>query len=159
VLPPRQLRLAAWRAVFTALRHNPVLAARHHHLVGRTENPLTDTQARVAVAASLLRQLHAVIVTRTITRKVSLRAAAATARSRAARGMSACLGVVHAAGSRAPQAAAAVVTAGACEHGQESAPRALKAGRLPGNGSIVTHQRYPGPLPKWRVCRSWLGYA
>ena len=29
-----------------------------------TDNPLTDTQARVAVAASLLRQLHAVIVTR-----------------------------------------------------------------------------------------------
>jgi len=51
--------------VFTALRHNPVLAARHAHLVGRAENPLTDTQARVAVAASLLRQLHAVIVTGT----------------------------------------------------------------------------------------------
>lgn len=60
-----ELRLAAWRAVFTALRHNPVLAARHAHLSGRAENPLTDTQARVAVAASLLRQLHAVIVTGT----------------------------------------------------------------------------------------------
>jgi transposase len=60
-----ELRLAAWRAVFTALQHNPVLAARHAHLVGRAENPLTDTQARVAVAASLLRQLHAVTVTRT----------------------------------------------------------------------------------------------
>jgi transposase len=60
-----ELRLAAWRAVFTALRHNPVLAARHAHLVGRSDNPLTDTQARVAIAASLLRQLHAVIVTRT----------------------------------------------------------------------------------------------
>jgi transposase len=60
-----ELRLAAWRAVFGALRHNPVLAARHAHLVGRADNPLTDTQARVAVAASLLRQLHAVIVTRT----------------------------------------------------------------------------------------------
>ncbi len=59
------LRLAAWRAVFTALQHNPVLAARHAHLVGRADNPLTDTQARVAVAASLLRQLHAVILTRT----------------------------------------------------------------------------------------------
>jgi transposase len=59
------LRLAAWRAVFTALVHNPVLAARHAHLVGRADNPLTDTQARVAVAASLLRQLHAVITTRT----------------------------------------------------------------------------------------------
>ena len=51
--------------MFTALVHNPVLAARHAHLVGRTDNPLTDPQARVAVAASLLRQLHAVIVTRT----------------------------------------------------------------------------------------------
>jgi transposase len=60
-----ELRLAAWRAVFTALRHNPVLAARHAHLTGRADNPLTDTQARVAVAASLLRQLHAVILTRT----------------------------------------------------------------------------------------------
>jgi transposase len=60
-----ELRLAAWRAVFGALHHNPVLAARHAHLTGRTDNPLTDTQARIAVAASLLRQLHAVIVTRT----------------------------------------------------------------------------------------------
>ena len=60
-----QLRLAAWRAVFAALPHNPVLAARHAHLLGRSEHPLTDTQARVAVAASLLRQLHAVIATRT----------------------------------------------------------------------------------------------
>lgn len=60
-----ELRLAAWRAVFSALQHNPVLAARHTHLTGRTDNPLTDTQARVACAASLLRQLHAVIVTGT----------------------------------------------------------------------------------------------
>lgn len=57
-----ELRLAAWRAVFTALIHNPVLAARHAHLTGRADNPLTDTQARVAVAASLL---HALVVTRT----------------------------------------------------------------------------------------------
>ena len=42
-----------------------MLAARHAHLVGRADNPLTDTQARVAIAASLLRQLHAVIITRT----------------------------------------------------------------------------------------------
>jgi transposase len=41
-----ELRLAAWRAVFTALVHNPVLAARHRHLTTRAENPLTDTQAR-----------------------------------------------------------------------------------------------------------------
>jgi transposase len=60
-----ELRLAAWRAVFTALQHNPVLAARYHHLTTRAQNPLTDTQARVAVAAALLRQLHAVVVTHT----------------------------------------------------------------------------------------------
>jgi len=60
-----ELRLAAWRATFAALRHNPVLAARHAHLVGRDEHRLSDAQARVAVTASLLRQLHAVIVTRT----------------------------------------------------------------------------------------------
>lgn len=57
------LRLAAWRAVFTALQHNPVLAARYQLLTGRAQHPLTDTQARVAVAASLLRQLHAMILT------------------------------------------------------------------------------------------------
>ncbi|MDN5931669.1 MAG: IS110 family transposase [Pseudonocardia sp.] len=60
-----ELRLAAWRAVWGALRHNPVLAARHRELTTRADNPLTDTQARVAVAASLLRQLHAVITTGT----------------------------------------------------------------------------------------------
>jgi transposase len=60
-----ELRLAAWRATFAALRHNPVLAARHAHLTGRTDHPLTDAQARVAVAASLLRQLHAVVTTAT----------------------------------------------------------------------------------------------
>jgi transposase len=59
------LRRAAWQAVFPALQHNPVLAARHAHLTSRAEHRLTDTQARVAVAASLLRQLHAVILTRT----------------------------------------------------------------------------------------------
>jgi len=58
------LRLAAWRAVWGALPHNPVLAARHHHLRTRETNRLTDHQARVAVAGSLLRQLHAVIVHR-----------------------------------------------------------------------------------------------
>ncbi|MGH3816000.1 MAG: IS110 family transposase [Pseudonocardiaceae bacterium] len=60
-----QLRLAAWRAVYAALRHNSVLAARHAHLTGRADNKLTDAQARVAVAGSLLRQLHAVITTGT----------------------------------------------------------------------------------------------
>ena len=60
-----ELRAAAWRAVFAALQHNPVMAARHAHLTGRAEQPLTDTQARIAIAAGLLRQLHAVIVTAT----------------------------------------------------------------------------------------------
>ena len=60
-----QLRLAAWRATFAALRHNRVLAARHAHLTTRPERRLTDAQARVAVAASLLRQLHAVVTTGT----------------------------------------------------------------------------------------------
>jgi len=60
-----QLRLAAWRAVYAALHSNPVLAARYAHLTGRTENKLTPTQARVAVAGSLLRQLHAVLTTGT----------------------------------------------------------------------------------------------
>jgi transposase len=59
------LRLAAWRAVFAALRANPVLAVRHAHLTGRPENPLAGQQATVAVAAALLRQLHAVVTTRT----------------------------------------------------------------------------------------------
>ena len=60
-----QLRLAAWRAAHAALRNNPVLAARYAHLTGRTDNKLTPTQARVAVAGSLLRQLHAVLTTGT----------------------------------------------------------------------------------------------
>ncbi|MBM9469668.1 IS110 family RNA-guided transposase [Nakamurella leprariae] len=59
------LRVAAWRAVWGGLRHNPVLAARHAHLTSRTTNPLSDAQARVAVAGSLLRQLFMVVTTRT----------------------------------------------------------------------------------------------
>lgn len=59
------LRLAAWRAVWGALPHNPVLAARHAHLTTRQDNRLNDAQARVAVAASLLRQLFMVITTGT----------------------------------------------------------------------------------------------
>lgn len=51
--------------MFTVLQHNPVHAARYRHLTSRTERPLTDTQTRVAIAAALLRQLHAVIITRT----------------------------------------------------------------------------------------------
>jgi len=60
-----RLRVAAWRAVWGALAHNPVLAARHAHLTGRDHNRLTDAQARTAVAASLLRQLW-VVATRRI---------------------------------------------------------------------------------------------
>lgn len=58
-----ELRLALWRAVWGALSHNPVLAARYAHLTTREHNKLTGQQARVAVAGSLLRQLHAVITT------------------------------------------------------------------------------------------------
>lgn len=59
------LRVATWRAVWGALPHNPVLAARHTHLTHREHNRLTDAQARVAVAGSLLRQLFVVVTTRT----------------------------------------------------------------------------------------------
>lgn len=59
------LRVAAWRAVWGALPHNPVLAARHTHLTRREHNPLTDQQARTALAGSLLRQLFVVVTTRT----------------------------------------------------------------------------------------------
>lgn len=60
------LRLAAWRVIYAALHHNPVLAARYAHLTSRPDNKLSSTQAHVAVAASLLRQLHAVVTTRTV---------------------------------------------------------------------------------------------
>lgn len=58
------LRLAAWRAVWGALPHNAVFAARYDHLTSRDTNPLAGPQARVAVAGSLLRQLHAVVTRR-----------------------------------------------------------------------------------------------
>lgn len=58
------LRLAAWRAVWGALPNNAVLAARYQHLTTRPHNQLTAGQARAAVAASLLRQLHAVVTRR-----------------------------------------------------------------------------------------------
>jgi transposase len=57
------LRLAAWRAIWGTLRSNPVHAARYAHLSGREHNRLKPTQAQAAVAAALLRQLHAVITT------------------------------------------------------------------------------------------------
>jgi transposase len=55
------LRLAAWRAVWGALRHNQIYAARYEQLTKRTRDPLTDQQARAAIAAALLRQIHAII--------------------------------------------------------------------------------------------------
>lgn len=57
------LRTAAWRAIWGALPHNAVYTARYHHLRNRTTNPLSDGQARVALAGALLRQLF-VVVTR-----------------------------------------------------------------------------------------------
>lgn len=58
------LRTAAWRAVWGALRHNAVYAARYHHLTGRAANPLKDGQARAAIAGALLRQLFVVVTRR-----------------------------------------------------------------------------------------------
>ena len=58
-----RLRLAAWRAVWGAQRANPVYAARYQHLTGRETNRLTPTQAQAAIAATILRHLHAVITT------------------------------------------------------------------------------------------------
>jgi transposase len=57
------LRLAAWRAVWGALQSNPVYAARFAHLTRREHNKLTAGQAHAALAAALLRHLHAVITT------------------------------------------------------------------------------------------------
>jgi transposase len=59
------LRLAAWRATWGALAHNPVLAARHAHLTTRNHNQLITAQARTALAAALLRWLWVVVTTRT----------------------------------------------------------------------------------------------
>jgi transposase len=57
------LRLAAWRAVWGALKSNPVYAARFAHLTEREHNKLSSGQAHAALAAALLRHLHAVITT------------------------------------------------------------------------------------------------
>ncbi len=56
-----RLRLAAWRAVWGALPHNPVMAARYRYLTTRERNKLTDGQARAALAAALLRWIHVVV--------------------------------------------------------------------------------------------------
>ena len=55
------LRLAAWRGVWGLLRGNEVYAARYQHLTTREHHKLTATQAQAAVAAGLLRQLHAIV--------------------------------------------------------------------------------------------------
>lgn len=58
------LRLAAWRAVWGALPHNPVLAAKYTHLTRRDRDQLVGAQARAACAATLLRWLHAIVTRR-----------------------------------------------------------------------------------------------
>jgi transposase len=60
-----RLRLAAWRAAWAVIRHNPVMAARYQHLTTRADNPLTPRQAQAACAATLLRWLHAITTTAT----------------------------------------------------------------------------------------------
>lgn len=55
-----RLRLAAWRAVFGAFSHNPAMQQRYQHLTTRAHNQLTDGQARASLAATLLRQIHAI---------------------------------------------------------------------------------------------------
>ena len=57
------LRLAAWRAIWPAIQHNDVYAARFTHLTTREQNTLTATQAQAVLAAALLRHLHAVVTT------------------------------------------------------------------------------------------------
>jgi transposase len=59
-----QLRAAAWRAVWGALPHNPVLAARFAHLTTRDTDRLAGGAARAACAAALLRWLYAVVTKR-----------------------------------------------------------------------------------------------
>jgi hypothetical protein len=71
------LRLAAWRAVWGALHVNPVYTARFQHLTTRADNPLAPGQARAAIAAALLRQLH-VVVTRRVRWNPTLAAPPAT---------------------------------------------------------------------------------
>jgi transposase len=58
------LRLAAWRAVWGALPHNPVLHARFTYLTRRDTDRLHTAQARAACAATLLRWLHAIVTRR-----------------------------------------------------------------------------------------------
>jgi transposase len=71
------LRLAAWRAVWGALRHNRVYAARHTALTHRSVDKLTRQQADAAIAAAIIRQIHAIV-----TRDVAWDAEIATGRRR-----------------------------------------------------------------------------
>jgi hypothetical protein len=66
LLPPRPARAAAGRLAgrLGRLRHNPVYAARHATLTSRAKDPLTTEQARAAIAAALLRQIHAITTRR-----------------------------------------------------------------------------------------------
>jgi transposase len=57
------LGLAAWRAVWGCPTRQPGLRRRYRHLTTRETNRLTATQAQTAIAAAILRQLHAVIIT------------------------------------------------------------------------------------------------
>ena len=57
------LRTAAWRAVWGAVKSNPVYADRYRHLTTRETNTLKPTQAQSVLAGAILRQLHAVITT------------------------------------------------------------------------------------------------
>jgi transposase len=77
-----RLRLAAWRATWGALHHNPVMAARYRYLTGRQHNRLTDGQARAAIAAALLRWIH-VVVTGRVHWDAAIAAAAAELQSAA----------------------------------------------------------------------------
>jgi len=59
------LRTAAWRAAWGAMKSNTVYQARFNHLTTRDDDKLKPAQARCAIAAALLRQLHAVVTTGT----------------------------------------------------------------------------------------------
>jgi transposase len=78
------LRLAAWRAVWGALRHNRIYAARHAGLMRRDGHKLHRFQADAAIAASIIRQIHAIV-----TRGVAWDAEIATGRRRPGREVSA----------------------------------------------------------------------
>jgi transposase len=57
------LRVAAWRAMWGAMKNNEVYAERYRHLTTREVNKLKPTQAQTVIAAAILRQLHAVVTT------------------------------------------------------------------------------------------------